>query len=1335
MIGVLNEGIRGFVTATYGPEVWASVIAAAGLDESYIDGFEQTCPYADGITYRVLGALSRHVGESLESVMEAAGMYTSLYHYGQSHDWLLRCMGSNIVEFLQNLNFFHLHLSLTFKDMRSPEFNVAEVTPESVVLHYASPRPGLTHYAVGLLRGTAKHLYGTDVTVSILRLRDHSQPYRNPEQDPDDSGCDGLDRQDTNLSGLSGDVAPTVSDHDTLLITFPRQPSLVEQTDQKTTCRLGLEPATLYQLFPFHLVLDTEGRVVQVGRALARLYPDMRPGRLLSDFFALRHPYIPINFDRIAAKQDSLFVLRSWDNGLELKGQMLVTSMPADTHEPALPIDSAVLAGASATLEALGRGRPLPDGESPHSRATVRPPHAHPPPRGHLGAVTDEPTPSTAASTAASTPGPVSSQPQAALRGQCPFRHAAGPDGVGVAAGAGAGPGPGSGAPGDPASRLGGAPGPGAGRRAGPAAGPGRRSELGLGPSNGRGHVHGHGGDPDAQPGSSSAASVSDDDCGGDEGDGADLALARGCRRAPGEGSPAILFLGNPRVGDMAELKASGLYMSDLPLFDCSREMLLMAEHRATEAAAKESFARLSQQLEAERHRSEQLLYQMIPPHIADALRRGERLGAETYPDATVLFSDIVGFTTIAAESTAMEVCNMLDELYNEFDALIDKYPQVYKVETIGDAYMLVANVTQPCDDHVDVVLDFALDMHRVCQRVTTNRGASIQIRVGIHSGSVVGGVVGRRMPRFHLFGDTVNTAARMESHGLPGAVHISAAARSRIRNPAKYLITDRGEISVKGKGCMETFLVSAFQEPSHAHLCSLLADTASLERAVATAMQSQGSHQPRRQPSREGGGSAATSASGELGAGALARPKGAATRVSSSAGPEGTSQASLVMSGAWLTPPDSSHVQPMEGQEAGRFGSSTKLTLLPKGTVPGLASGQTAYEDAEPASSASVSEMLLLSALMEQVEPGGQPAGSAPGLLALALSPDAPPFKSEPVGTLEWPAAQPRGTSSQGAKPSAERHLSQSLSASQLPLLIESQRLGGPPRVPVSPSSSASSVAELDRLASLTAPSASRQHVAPFPRSSSFMELASSAAPGSPAGEGANAFSRPSRGVTCTNIPVGLLGPAAPWETTSESGAEQALTQSLASAGLPRLSVQHQQQHQQHQEDSLAVWSAQLRETVEAAQQEASASPTWHHHARSRRMGRRDSFSIRVTQQADDLGEIKAILRQQQEQLVRMLAASRLGPRASTGSGGASAPPDEGRTSSPPPGAAGARGPPAKPLAPDPEEQSYSGVSVPSSAGVPSASEELTERHHHVAKGAELSSSTHEAPLGMFEV
>uniref|UniRef100_UPI000181F540 Soluble guanylyl cyclase beta n=1 Tax=Chlamydomonas reinhardtii TaxID=3055 RepID=UPI000181F540 len=185
---------------------------------------------------------------------------------------------------------------------------------------------------------------------------------------------------------------------------------------------------------------------------------------------------------------------------------------------------------------------------------------------------------------------------------------------------------------------------------------------------------------------------------------------------------------------------------------------------------------------------------------------------AQEHPEATVLFSDIVGFTEIASRSSPLEVCSLLDELYQRFDAAIEEYPQLYKVETIGDAYMVVCNVTVPCDDHADVLLEFALRMHEEASRVASSLGEPVRIRVGMHSGPVVAGVVGRKMPRFCLFGDTVNTASRMESHGEAGQIHISEACYCCLRSKERFEIRERGNITVKGKGTMRTYLLSPLE-------------------------------------------------------------------------------------------------------------------------------------------------------------------------------------------------------------------------------------------------------------------------------------------------------------------------------------------------------------------------------------------------------------------------------------------------------------------------------------------------------------------------------------------
>ncbi|KAG2441006.1 hypothetical protein HXX76_003859 [Chlamydomonas incerta] len=297
--------------------------------------------------------------------------------------------------------------------------------------------------------------------------------------------------------------------------------------------------------------------------------------------------------------------------------------------------------------------------------------------------------------------------------------------------------------------------------------------------------------------------------------------------RVQGE-EEGLLFLGSPWLAGLAGMRQHGIFISDIPRHDATRDFVMLAEQRHAEAQLKERLESLTLELkeansrlgemtgwlDEERRRSDGLLYQMLPPEVASCLKNEERAPAREHPEATVLFSDIVGFTEIASRSSPLEVCSLLDELYQRFDAAIEEHPQLYKVETIGDAYMVVCNVTVPCDDHADVLLEFALRMHEEASLVASSLGEPVRIRVGMHSGPVVAGVVGRKMPRFCLFGDTVNTASRMESHGEAGKIHISEACYSCLRAKERFLIRERGNITVKGKGTMRTYLIAPAPAP-----------------------------------------------------------------------------------------------------------------------------------------------------------------------------------------------------------------------------------------------------------------------------------------------------------------------------------------------------------------------------------------------------------------------------------------------------------------------------------------------------------------------------------------
>ncbi|CAL8354467.1 unnamed protein product [Arctogadus glacialis] len=209
-----------------------------------------------------------------------------------------------------------------------------------------------------------------------------------------------------------------------------------------------------------------------------------------------------------------------------------------------------------------------------------------------------------------------------------------------------------------------------------------------------------------------------------------------------------------------------------------------------------------------EKHKAEALLYQILPHSVAEQLKRGETVQAEAFDSVTIYFSDIVGFTAISAESTPMEVVTLLNDLYTCFDAIIDNF-DVYKVETIGDAYMVVSGLPMRNGKlHAREIARMALALLDAVGSFRSRHRPEqqIQLRVGVHTGPVCAGVVGLKMPRYCLFGDTVNTSSRMESNGEPLKIHVSSATREVLQDFSSFQLELRGDISVKGKGSMTTY-------------------------------------------------------------------------------------------------------------------------------------------------------------------------------------------------------------------------------------------------------------------------------------------------------------------------------------------------------------------------------------------------------------------------------------------------------------------------------------------------------------------------------------------------
>ncbi|KAM8900046.1 atrial natriuretic peptide receptor 1 isoform 2-T2 [Spinachia spinachia] len=218
--------------------------------------------------------------------------------------------------------------------------------------------------------------------------------------------------------------------------------------------------------------------------------------------------------------------------------------------------------------------------------------------------------------------------------------------------------------------------------------------------------------------------------------------------------------------------------------------------------------AERTQDLTHEKQKTDRLLYSMLPKQVADDLRQGKPMQAQSYVSASIFFSDIVGFTQLSSSSTPYQVVDFLNKLYTTFDDIIDNY-DVYKVETIGDAYMVVSGVPQENGIlHASEISSMALDLVGVCRtfRIPHKPSTQLQIRAGIHSGPVVAGVVGTKMPRYCLFGDTVNTASRMESSSLALKIQCSSSTFYLLEEIGGYLLDCRGVMQVKGKGDMETY-------------------------------------------------------------------------------------------------------------------------------------------------------------------------------------------------------------------------------------------------------------------------------------------------------------------------------------------------------------------------------------------------------------------------------------------------------------------------------------------------------------------------------------------------
>ena len=210
-------------------------------------------------------------------------------------------------------------------------------------------------------------------------------------------------------------------------------------------------------------------------------------------------------------------------------------------------------------------------------------------------------------------------------------------------------------------------------------------------------------------------------------------------------------------------------------------------------------------ELKAEKERSEALLRNILPRSIIPRMHRGETPIADRFHDVTILFSDIVGFTGMSMRRSASDVVALLNAIFSAVDRLALEYG-IEKIKTIGDAYMAVAGLPEPRDDHPQAIARLALAMRKAVSEVSQRYGEDLKIRIGFHSGNVVAGVIGMHKFAYDVWGDTVNTASAMESRGIPNEIQVSHASFMRLSE--HFVLERRGTIEIKGNQRMETYLL-----------------------------------------------------------------------------------------------------------------------------------------------------------------------------------------------------------------------------------------------------------------------------------------------------------------------------------------------------------------------------------------------------------------------------------------------------------------------------------------------------------------------------------------------
>lgn len=708
MYGIINLAIEEAILERYGQKFWDFIKESCKDVIGDTDGtFISRLSYDDELTYQLIitaervlrsekyGPLSQLFGEKFYELVQDSG-----------YEGILKILGGNLKDFLDNLDSFHTHLSTTYSRMKPPSFRCSHIydgpknqkgskVADKLILHYYSERVGLEGVVMGMVRAAARELYGIDIDITIHKLKlldqgiDHTEFLINilgPHKQKNANSELSTKHSQHSLIDV-GDELSNLHIYEDQTFSYKN----VKQLAQAAPIN-KVSPLIFAQALPFHLIFDRDLNIRQAGTSILRVIPALNTKRNVNliEVMNILEPKClkgKLNFGNILKYKNSLYVFRPDEkqvisgghrhlHGDYLKNLMLSNNQTSDQKN-----------GTKLTNEDSENKTILSDCDLPEAdidKYIVK------------------------------------------LMGQMIY--------------------------------------------------------------------------------------MKDKDL--------------------------MLFVCSPSVANLDDLNNTGLFLSDIPLHDATRDLVLLSEQFEAEYKVQKKLTMLTDQLnvmkgdlEEEKKKTDRLLYSVLPPTVANELRNNRPVPAKRYQHVSILFSGIVGFSDFCAKNSdssgAIRIVNLLNKIYTTFDVLTEpkRNPYVYKVETVGDKYMAVSGLPEACDSHARHINKLALDIHDLATTIKLeeytgmktnpdqenpegtqmNHCEHLRVTIGIHCGEVVTGVIGKRTPRYCLFGNTVNLTSRCETTGKKGAINVSQDVYNLCtKNPnnfdPEFDFQYRGQINMKGK-------------------------------------------------------------------------------------------------------------------------------------------------------------------------------------------------------------------------------------------------------------------------------------------------------------------------------------------------------------------------------------------------------------------------------------------------------------------------------------------------------------------------------------------------------